>query len=127
MLKQQEDDGEQNADGIATRDSLVLKYYPAVDPYKQEGLIWVQGALNIEWQLAVAVAKRTEYSKTFIDETLARVSRLFEMLEGQRLPDMIDGLLRRYGYGEVVDQFYAVARTDVSGDPMPLSAMGTNP
>ena len=37
------------------------------------------------------------------------------MLEGQRLPAMIDGLLRFYGYGDIADRFDAIARADAPG------------
>ena len=114
-LEKGDSDGEQDIDhhnpGF-TDDSIGLKYYPTADtdPYNLHGLVWIYGAVEIEMQLLLIVAKQKQFPEPFIDETLARVSRLFEMLEGQRLPGTIDGLLRRYGYSEVVDQFYAVAR-----------------
>jgi hypothetical protein len=99
-----------------------LKYYPSTDPYNQQGVVWVKGALELEAQLAIAVAKLNKVPKPFIDETLERISRLFEMLERQRLPAIVDGLLRHYGYGDVANRLEAIALAGISGpDPTPLS------
>ena len=129
-LKKGDSDGEQDFDHHIpgfTDDSIGLKYYPTADtdPYNLHGRVWIYGALEIEMQHLLIVAKQKQFPKPFIDGTLERISQLFEMLEGQGVKPEIHKLLRRYGYGDVVDQ--AITRTDVSGDPMPLSEMGTNP
>jgi hypothetical protein len=115
-----------NGDDAPALDGLVsgnpgLKYYPLTDPYNQQGVVWVKGALEPEGQFAIAVAKLNKIPKPFIDETLERNSRLFETLEGHRLPAVIDGLLRRYGYGDVANRLETGALVEVSEpDPTPL-------
>jgi hypothetical protein len=62
-----------NGDDAPALDGLVsgnpgLKYYPSTDPYNQQGVVWVKGALELEGQLAIAVAKLNKIPKVFIDK-----------------------------------------------------------
>jgi uncharacterized ParB-like nuclease family protein len=119
--EEQDSDGGQDADHqvcSAGNGSTGLKYYPAADtdPYNRKGLVWIYGGIEIEIQLLPVIAKLKHFPKPFIDGTLERISQLFEMLEGA--PPATYGLLRQYGYRDLVDQ--AIARADISDKPMPL-------
>jgi hypothetical protein len=85
------------------------KYYPSADtdPYNQDGLVWFYGGLEIV-SLLGALPKGTQFAKACVDGILEQVSQLLERLEDQGIPPAAYGLLRQYGYGDLVDE--AIAR-----------------